>query len=112
MFHGHNGVVALGRCGGIRRFLTRALRATADGQHSTHDPTGCLGRNSFVARLVQLACYLGNLVTDVHWTCLLAVDSADHSYSRPQLEQEGHLHMNWLSWFGGFAIDDGRSGAS
>jgi hypothetical protein len=34
----------------------------------------------------------------------LAVDSVDHSHSKRQ--QEGHLHMSLLSWFGGFAIDD------
>lgn len=34
----------------------------------------------------------------------LAVDPVDHSHSKRQ--QEGHLHMNLLSWFGGFAIDE------
>jgi hypothetical protein len=72
--HEHNGVVALGHCGEIRRFLSRALRARADGWHSTLDPTAptrCLGRNSFVAKLVQLACYLCNLVADDHGACSL-----------------------------------------
>lgn len=79
-----------------------------------------------------LACCLCNLVADDHGTCSLcgtvstvngkisrygsyelphlAVDLADHSYSKRQ--QEGHLHMSRLSWFGGFAIDDRGAGAS
>jgi hypothetical protein len=79
-----------------------------------------------------LGYYLCNLVADGLGTCSLrgtvstvngkisrygshelphlAVDLADHSYSRRQ--QEYHLRKSRLSWFGGFAIDDRGDGAS
>jgi hypothetical protein len=52
VLHEHNGV-ALGR------FLT--LRARADGQHSAHGPTRCLGKNGFVAKLAPIAAPLASL---------------------------------------------------